>query len=274
MKKTDDFKLIDVNENIISYMVSNGSTIFKENTKNIIMRNLIEFFSDNDRERILSALSYKQKQGYITRRLYLYTLLLCLYIISFMCAIPLSQNEVKVISFIQPGGILIFPLTFVFIDSINEIFGRNHAKITVQIISICLIIAAFFIYVSNSLASIDLTKSSAFSLVYSNLPKLLVINAICVIIADSVNNYCYSFLRYYSRGKLIILRCVVSTMIGQLLYSIIWIFIFFYGKIPLSNQITLVLANYEFKLLYGFFFCLPLTVVVVSIIKRIIYKSN
>lgn len=270
MKKMDNFKLIDVNENIVSYMVSNGSTIFKENTKNIVIRNLFEFFSENDRERILSSLPDKQKQNHMTRRLYLYTFLLCLYMLSFMCSIPLSQNEIKIFSYIQPGGILIFPLSFVFIDSINEIFGRKHAKIAVHIICICLILGAFSFYISNMLVGLNLTKSSAFSLVYSNLPRLLIINAICVIVADSVNNYCYSHLRYYSRGKLFLLRCAVSTIIGQLLYSVIWILVFFHGTIPLIAQISLIISNYEFKFLYGFIFCLPLTFSIVFTIKKLI----
>ncbi|QUM88666.1 hypothetical protein HWV03_07535 [Moritella sp. 36] len=59
--------------------------------------------------------------------------LFTLFITFLLLAIPMSPDPVTTFNTVQPAGILIFPLTFIIIDSVNELFGyRENKTITAQ----------------------------------------------------------------------------------------------------------------------------------------------
>lgn len=274
MMKSRSFKLVSISDDYVSYTVFNGETIFKEKTKNIITKNLIDFFSDEEKDKIMFFSSSIQSNSVKERRTLAFTILFALYIISFMCAIPLSQNKIILFSTVQPMGIFIFPLTFVFIDSINEIFGRNLAKSSVYSVSLALIISAFFISTSYNLLDTGTTKGQAFSVVLENLPKLLLINSLCVLVADSINNYLYSYLKSFFHGSFLTIRSGISTIVGQFIYTVIWISLFYNKTLNINNMITYMFDNYLFKLIYGIAFCMPLTLILVFILKKYIFNIS
>lgn len=56
MMKSRSFKLVSISDDYVSYTVFNGETIFKEKTKNIITKSLIDFFSDEEKDKIIFSL--------------------------------------------------------------------------------------------------------------------------------------------------------------------------------------------------------------------------
>jgi uncharacterized PurR-regulated membrane protein YhhQ (DUF165 family) len=156
----------------------------------------------------------------------------------------------------------------------NEIFGRKKGRLAVIIASISLTIASAFIFISLKLNGVDTTTHTSFVAVYTNLPYLLLINAICVLLADNFNNFIYNKLKAHLRGNYLMFRCFVSTVIGQLVYSIVWILSFFYGKLTLETKLSYILNNYEFKVLFSLIICMPLTLASVWLAKRYIYMIS
>ncbi|HID8218936.1 TPA: queuosine precursor transporter [Serratia marcescens] len=267
------FILVDISNNRVSYRIREDGAIFSDDTHAVLHKNLVDFFNEKDKGKILAAYGIDNESPFLSRGDTAQTIIFGLFITCLLIAIPLSQTKVLIGSNIQPGGIFIFPLTFIFLDTINEIFGRRKGRISVVTAALCLMTSALFVSFSLLLPGMEKSSHDKFIGVYQNLPYLLMTNAICVLIADSANNSIYNFLKGYFRGGFLWLRCAITTVVGQLIYSAIWISIFFYGKISFEEQLHFIISNYEFKVIYSFIVCTPMTVFLVWVAKKFIYSK-
>lgn len=268
------FILVDISNNRVSYRIREDGAIFSDDTHAVLHKNLVDFFNEKDKSKILAAYGIEKDSPFLSRGDTAQTVIFSLFITCLLIAIPFSQTKVLVWSYIQPGGILIFPLTFIFLDAINEIFGRRKGRISVIIASLCLMTSALFVSLCLLLPGAENSSHNKFIEVYQYLPSLLMTNAICVLIADSANNSIYNALKGYFRGGFLWLRCTITTVVGQLIYSAIWISIFFFGKISLEEQLHYIISNYEFKVIYSFIVCTPMTVFLVWLAKKFIYSNT
>ncbi|MGP3122707.1 queuosine precursor transporter [Serratia nevei] len=265
------FILVGIANNKISYKIRDGGAVFSDNVDSILHKNLVDFFSEEDKSKILASYGISDAPAFLTKGESIFTILLTLFITCLFVAIPLSQTKVAILSYIQPGGIIIFPITFVFLDSINEIFGRKKGKLAIITASVSLAIASIFIFFSLKLKGVETASHANFIAVYTNLPRLLLINSICVLLADNFNNIIYNNLKAHLRGSYLLFRCFISTIIGQLVYSIVWILAFYYDRLEWNEKITYILNNYEFKVIFSLLICAPLTLFTVWLAKKYIY---
>lgn len=265
------FILVGIANNKISYKIRDGGAVFSDNVDSILHKNLVDFFSEEDKSKILASYGISDAPAFLTKGESIFTILLTLFITCLFVAIPLSQTKVAILSYIQPGGIIIFPITFVFLDSINEIFGRKKGKLAIITASVSLAIASIFIFFSLKLKGVETASHANFIAVYTNLPRLLLINSICVLLADNFNNIIYNNLKAHLRGSYLLFRCFISTIIGQLVYSIVWILAFYYDRLEWNEKITYILNNYEFKVIFSLLICAPLTLFTVWLAKTYIY---
>lgn len=268
------FILVGIANNKISYKIRDGGAVFSDNVDSILHKNLVDFFSEEDKSKILASYGISDAPVFLTKGESIFTILLILFITCLFVAIPLSQTKVAILSYIQPGGILIFPITFVFLDSINEIFGRKKGKLAIITASVSLAIASIFIFFSLKLKGVETASHANFIAVYTNLPRLLLINSICVLLADNFNNIIYNNLKAHLRGSYLLFRCFISTIIGQLVYSIVWILAFYHDRLEWNEKITYILNNYEFKVIFSLIICAPLTLFTVWLAKTYIYGAK
>lgn len=244
---------------VICYRVKEDGAIFHETPDNMVKKNLIDFFSEQDKSEIIAYSSLNPISLKHGRESLIFMVLVSLFLTTLFIAIPLSPNLVNVFGYNQPGGILIFPLSFFLLDAINEVYGRKHARNLILIGALSLLFASFSISLSLNLTPINPAKGEHYTFVFSNLPHLLIINAVCLFFADSVNNIIYSKMKLFFHGGFLLLRCLVSIVFGQFLYSAIWIFLFFGTELGWVGGLNYVLSNYYFKLIYSLFVCIPLT---------------
>ena len=268
------FILVGIANNKISYKIRDGGAVFSDNVDSILHKNLVDFFSEEDKSKILASYGISDAPVFLTKGESIFTILLTLFITCLFVAIPLSQTKVAILSYIQPGGIITFPITFVFLDSINEIFGRKKGKLAIITASVSLAIASIFIFFSLKLKGVETVSHANFIAVYTNLPRLLLINSICVLLADNFNNIIYNNLKAHLRGSYLLFRCFISTIIGQLVYSIVWILAFYHDRLEWNEKITYILNNYEFKVIFSLIICAPLTLFTVWLAKTYIYGAK
>lgn len=250
---------------IVNYRVKKGGHVFRDTPVNLVQQHIVDDFSPKDRKMILS--SYTLSPTTERKQFNIYACLLSLLITTLLIAIPLSPFKISIFSSLQPAGILFFPFSFAILDTINEFFGRKHACFTVYMVAVMLLFAAMMIFISLHLDFPSKKINALHQAIYENLPKLLLINCICLLIADNTNNFVFSKLKHLCNGRYLALRCLISTVIGQFLYSLIWISLFFNSKLQTPALINYIIDNYAFKLVYSLSVCIPCTILAVKYLK-------
>lgn len=256
-------KIIGIEGNNVKYANEDSSLVLIDTCDNIIDKDIISLFDGNDQLYIYSHPHMKKEV--MRKKTAWFSFLSLLYLSSLLLAIPMSPYTVTIFGTIQPAGILIFPLSFICLDVVNSTVTYRHAKmLTCNAALICLIAAAL-IKISFSV----LTIRDEYQLVFEKLSYLYIINAICILSADQINNFIFSKFNSLLINKLW-LKSLVSTVFGQVAYTLIWITLFFGDKIG-TDKLTRIFDNYEFKVLYSI--CLiPIAYLLVFINKRYIVK--
>jgi uncharacterized integral membrane protein (TIGR00697 family) len=74
-------------------------------------------------------------------------------------------------------------------------------------------------------------------------------------------------IKILTSGKWLWIRIIGSTIAGELVDSLLFILIAFWGALPFSLIITLIICNFIFKILFELLF-LPVTYKIIAFLKR------
>ncbi len=206
------------------------------------------------------------------KAVWVYTFLSILFILSLVLSNIFAKRAIELFGYVLPGGILIFPMTFAILDIITECFGVNLARKVIYMNIVAQImfalLAEFFINIHP--APIAQNFSGSYNLIFGTSFRIVIAMIIASVAADMTN--CYSFMYIKNRfnnvpflGSLGV-RCIISTAVAELLFSIIWVIIFFSGQIPLDQMLNLITNQYTLKVIYEVA-ALPITYFVVSFVQ-------
>ncbi|MBP9742511.1 MAG: queuosine precursor transporter [Burkholderiales bacterium] len=189
-----------------------------------------------------------------------------------LCSMLFAQRVFEVYGIIFPGGILPFCITFMLLDIITNNYGLKNAR---KIIIFNLFCEAVMTLIT--LLSLEITPSRLFQHEYefqevmTPFLKLFVASISATLIAYLLNCYIFSKLYYSFKGKLLWLRCILATAVGELVFSVIWTTIFFWKQLNINTINTLVIDQYLFKIIFEIV-SLPITYIIVQLLDK--YEIN
>lgn len=169
------------------------------------------------------------------------------------------------------AGVIIWPVVFVTSDIINEYFGKEGVK-KITLLTVILILytflviavvtglppAAFWLELNNQ----DTTGNPfnidyAFNAVYRQGLGIIIGSMVAFLVSQLLDVTVFHWLRSFTGSSKIWLRATGSTLVSQLIDSVVVLFVAFYifGNWPLELVFSVAAINY----LYKFFIAIALT---------------
>ena len=150
-------------------------------------------------------------------------------------------------------GVIPWPVVFVATDLINEYFGRDGVR-RLTLMSIGLIVYAFlvlFLAIQVPAASFSPVSDAHFYAVFGQSLWIIVGSVIAFGISQLVDVGVFWLVRHKTGGRFLWMRATGSTVVSQLIDSIVFIGIAFWlpGKVKTSEFLTVAASNYSFKLI-------------------------
>ncbi len=171
-------------------------------------------------------------------------------------------------SFTLPCGVVIFPLIYIVNDVLAEVYGYQKARKVILLGFFMNLVAVVCYNITIWLpAPVFFENSEAFSIVLGSTLRLLVASFAAYLVGSLVNARLMVFLKEKSEDKLFF-RCIVSTLAGEGLDAVIFIFIGFIGTMPLEALLLMIVAQALFKTIYEII-VYPLTRYVINTVKRL-----
>ncbi|MCD8509423.1 MAG: queuosine precursor transporter [Bacillus sp. (in: Bacteria)] len=147
------------------------------------------------------------------------------------------------------AGILMYPLTFLISDAIAEVYGKAIAKKVIIIGLVMNVLMIGFFYLAISLPPAGYwPMQGEFEAILGAVPRMVAASLIAYFISQMFDVNLFHKLKEKTQGKHLWLRNNGSTMASQLLDSTIFIFIAFYGVMPLSALFAMIGTQYLVKL--------------------------
>lgn len=169
------------------------------------------------------------------------------------------------------AGVIIWPAVFVTTDIINEYFGKEGVK-KVSILTVILILYAFLVItVVTGLPPapfwVELNNQDAqgnpfnidyaFNSIYRQGLGIIIGSLVAFLISQFLDATVFHWLRSFTGSKMIWLRATGSTLVSQLIDSVVVLFVAFYlfGNWSLGLVFSVAAINYSYK----FFIAIVLT---------------
>jgi len=166
------------------------------------------------------------------------------------------------------GGTLLFPLSYIFGDILTEVYGYKRAKNVIWLgFFMALLMSLVFIVVGKLPSAPDWNNQNAYDLILGLTPRIVLASLFAYFVGSFSNSFILAKIKIWTKGKMLWIRTIGSTIIGELLDSVIFIVIAFYGILPNSLLITLIISNYIFKTSIEILFT-PITYKIVSFLKK------
>ena len=166
------------------------------------------------------------------------------------------------------GGTLLFPLSYIFGDILTEVYGYRRSRKVIWLgFFMALLMSIIFIIVGKLPSAPGWNNQNAYDLILGLTPRIVIASLIAYSCGEFSNSFILAKMKIWTKGKMLWTRTIGSTIVGELVDSILFIVIAFYGIFPNSLIITLIISNYLFKTGVEVLFT-PITYKVVHFLKK------
>jgi uncharacterized integral membrane protein (TIGR00697 family) len=167
------------------------------------------------------------------------------------------------------AGVLFFPISYIFGDILTEVYGYGRDRRVVWAGFAALIfaslMAAMVVHLPPSARS--LPDQPAVETIFGNTPRIVAASILAFLCGTFVNSYVLAKMKIWTRGRWLWTRLVGSTLCGELVDTVLFTFLAFYGRIPLPHLMLIMFTQYGLKSGWEFI-ATPLTYRVVAFLKK------
>lgn len=157
----------------------------------------------------------------------------------------MAPRILLIFGFPQPGGILVFPFTFLLSDVITENYTYKYARFLIW----CVIITLGFFTLGTWVSMYVPAKLDyGYAAVFDHYPRLYFSIAIATFAAFFVNNMIVSKLKIRWEGKLFWWRAILATAVGHAIFSIVWVLMYHVGEVDVHYLWKMILCMYVWKI--------------------------
>lgn len=179
-----------------------------------------------------------------------------------------AQKLIPVGPFIFTGGILLFPVTYIFGDILTEVYGYARAR---QVIwagfGANILMAAFLSLVIALPPAPGWELQESFAAALGLVPRVVAGSIIAYGVGEFANSFVLAKMKLLTDGKYLWTRTIGSTLIGQALDTTLFVLIAFAGVFPGGLLFKAIWSGYLFKVTYEAL-ATPITYAIVGWLKR------
>ncbi|MBS4022294.1 MAG: queuosine precursor transporter [Dethiobacter sp.] len=183
----------------------------------------------------------------LSREEKIFLLLGCTFVVLLVVSNIIASKIITVAGLVGPAAVICYSLTFVLTDTITELWGKERTKFIVNVGFLVTIISAIFIRVAIAMPAAPFwPNQESYSLILGSNLRIVFASLAAYIISQHHDIWAFGFWKKATRGKHLWVRNNLSTGTSQLLDTVIFITLAFYGTgAPL---LTMIMGQYIIKL--------------------------
>jgi len=197
-----------------------------------------------------------------------FIIVVAVFITSLMTANIIAVKLVSVFGLVMPAGVIVFPLSYIFGDVLTEVYGYAQARRVIWLGFFCNLILVIAVWIGQVLPAASFWDGqAAYERILGYTPRLLAASFLAYLIGEFANSFVLARLKVATEGRWLWMRTIGSTLVGQGLDSLVFIFLAFWGMIPVAGMVSAVVTQWLVKSAYEAL-ATPVTYWVVGTLKR------
>ncbi len=190
-----------------------------------------------------------------------------LFVASFLISNVITSKQILFpFNITMTGAIYIFPVTYILSDLFSEVYGYRWSRITCYLaFAMNLLMVMMFTLAIKSPSPSYWTAQGAFETVLGNTPRILFASLLAFVVGDFANDKVFKKMKskYIDSHKRFGTRAILSSFVGELVDSLVFLPIAFFGQMPFKTLIIMTTTQVFIKTGYEVII-LPLTTLIVK----------
>jgi len=171
-----------------------------------------------------------------------------LFVTSLLLANILASKIIVVGGLVLPAAIILYPLTFLFTDVVAEVEGKKSASSLVMAGFYLSIFMVAVILAGRLLPPAGFWKhQEAYTAILGSTPRIVLASMIAYLISQNHDVWAFHWWRKKTAGRHLWLRNNLSTMVSQMIDSVLFIGVAFWGTVPPATIGVMILSQYAVK---------------------------
>jgi len=203
-----------------------------------------------------------------------YDFCMAAYVCILLCANLIGPSKVATVELPLLGhvdyvaGVLFFPISYFFGDVLTEVYGYGRDRRVVWAGFGALVFAAIMTTTIVALPGASWWHhQDAVETIFGSTARIVTGSITAFWCGSFVNSYVLAKMKVLTSGRFLWARAIGSTMCGELVDSVLFYTIAFYGTWDTSHLVAVTAAQYSFKVLWEVL-ATPLTYGIVGFLKR------
>ena len=197
-----------------------------------------------------------------------YSIISTLFVATLMISNVVATKLFSLGPLILTGGILIFPITYIFGDILTEVYGYSRSRRIIWTGFFSLIFMAFIFWIVGLLPSAPTWQNQdAYLLILGLVPRIVLASIIGYWAGEFANSFVLAKMKLLTKGKHLWARTISSTIAGEGVDTALFVLIGFYGAVSGTILLVAILSSYIFKVAYEVA-ATPITYKIVGFLKK------
>ena len=170
---------------------------------------------------------------------------------------------------ILPSSALLFPFTYIIGDIVAEVYGYKKARFVIILGFLCNAFMALFFLISIKLPPASTWHlQNEYATILGTTPRMFIASLSAFLFGSLSNAFVLNLIKKYTGDAHLWMRTIGSTIVGELLDTLIFVIIAFIGTVPSSAIVTMILCQYIWKVSYEVV-ATPITYKVINWYKKL-----
>jgi len=185
-----------------------------------------------------------------------------------MLSNTVATKLISIGPFIVSGGIIVFPLTYIFGDVLTEVYGyKQSRKIIWTGFFVLLLMSLVYWLVGILPPAMGWLNQTAYNTILGLVPRIALASLIAYWLGEFSNSFVLAKMKLLTQGRHLWMRTIGSTIVGEGIDSTVFVILAFYGVFPNNLLLPAILSGYILKVVYEII-ATPLTYRIVKFLKR------
>lgn len=161
---------------------------------------------------------------------------------------------------IVPAAIFLYPISFIFVDILNEYFGLKLARKAIIQSTVVNAGILVLLYLSTTIPSIGPWQAmdEQYTSLVSSMTSVFLASLSSYFISENINAYVLNKIKIATQSRWLAIRVIASTSIASVVDSALFISIAFFNVLPNDVLFVMFLSQVTIKILYALFSVAPI----------------
>ena len=177
-------------------------------------------------------------------------LLEVIFIASLIAANVVAVKLLLIGKFIQSAGIICYPITFLVTDILSDVFGKERAKRLVWFGFIAQLWFLLMVTIGRYLPYPQFWDGQeSYVRIIGFIPRLVLGSLVAYLLSQLHDVWAFHFWKGKTKGEHLWIRNNASTIVSQLIDSVVFVTIAFIGVVPGSVLLMMIIVQYVCKVI-------------------------